>query len=152
MSAMFQADNSRTEKFHLKWNDFLVDYSKNRINQETIDLLLELANETGLKNAISDYFEGAIINQTENRAVLHTALRASASAVINVDGVNVMPEIYAVKSKVRTFTNEVTSGQRKGYTGKSFTDISLFLYKNGFTDKNGKSVKIDRLKNAISNP
>jgi glucose-6-phosphate isomerase len=123
MSAMFQADNSRTEKFHLKWNDFLVDYSKNRINQETIDLLLELANETGLKNAISDYFEGAIINQTENRAVLHTALRASASAVINVDGVNVMPEIYAVKSKVRTFTNEVTSGQRKGYTGKSFTDI-----------------------------
>jgi glucose-6-phosphate isomerase len=123
MSAMFQADSSRTEKFHLKWNDFLVDYSKNRINQETIDLLLKLANETGLKNAISDYFEGAIINQTENRAVLHTALRASASAVINVDGVNVMPEIYAVKSKVRTFTNEVTSGQRKGYTGKSFTDV-----------------------------
>jgi glucose-6-phosphate isomerase len=123
MTAMFQADSSRTEKFHLKWNDFLVDYSKNRINQETIDLLLELANETGLKNAISDYFGGEIINQTENRAVLHTALRAKASAIINVDGVNVMPEVYAVKNKIKSFTNEVTSGQRTGYTGKPFTDI-----------------------------
>ena len=123
MTAMFQADPSRTEKFHLKWNDFLVDYSKNRINQETLNLLLELANETGLKNAITDYFEGAIINQTENRAVLHTALRAPVTAVINVDGVNVMPEVYEVKNKVKTFTNEVTLGQRTGYTGKPFTDI-----------------------------
>jgi glucose-6-phosphate isomerase len=123
MTAMFQADTSRTEKFHLKWNDFLVDYSKNRINQETIDLLLELANETGLKNAIADYFGGAIINQTENRAVLHTALRATESAVVNVDGVNVMPEVYAVKNKVKSFTAEVTSGERTGYTGKPFTDI-----------------------------
>lgn len=123
MAAMFQADSSRAEKFHLKWNDFLVDYSKNRISQETIDLLLELANETGLKSAIADYFGGAIINQTESRAVLHTALRAKESAVINVDGVNVMPEVYEVKNKVKTFTNEVTSGQRTGYTGKPFTDI-----------------------------
>ncbi|MDR6844895.1 glucose-6-phosphate isomerase [Flavobacterium granuli] len=123
MTAMFQADSSRTEKFHLKWNDFLVDYSKNRITQETIDLLLELANETGLKNAISDYFGGAIINQTENRAVLHTALRAKESAVINVDGINVMPEVYAVKNKVKSFSNEVILGQRTGYTGKPFTDI-----------------------------
>ncbi|CAN1495824.1 Pgi Glucose-6-phosphate isomerase [Flavobacteriaceae bacterium] len=123
MAAMFEADTERAKKFHLKWNDFLVDYSKNRINQETIDLLLELANETGLKNAISDYFGGAIINQTENRAVLHTALRAPATAVVNVDDVNVMPEVYEVKNKVKTFTNEVTSGQRTGYTGKPFTDI-----------------------------
>ncbi|QKJ61823.1 glucose-6-phosphate isomerase [Flavobacterium sp. M31R6] len=123
MTAMFQADAERTEKFHLKWNDFLVDYSKNRINQETINLLLELANETGLKSAISDYFGGAIINQTENRAVLHTALRAKESAVINVDGINVMPEVYAVKNKVKSFTNEVVSGKRTGYTGKPFTDI-----------------------------
>jgi len=123
MSAMFEADSSRTEKFHLKWNDFLVDYSKNRINQETIDLLLELANETGLKNAIADYFGGAIINQTEGRAVLHTALRAKESAVINVDGVNVIPEVYEVKNKVKAFTNEITSGQRTGYTGKTFTDV-----------------------------
>jgi glucose-6-phosphate isomerase len=123
MAAMFKADTSRTEKFHLKWNDFLVDYSKNRINQETIDLLLELAAETGLKSAIADYFGGAIINQTENRAVLHTALRAKESAVINVDGVNVMPEVYEVKNKVKSFTEEVTSGKRTGYTGKPFTDI-----------------------------
>jgi glucose-6-phosphate isomerase len=73
MQEMFQVDVTRTAKFHLKWNDFLIDYSKNIINQETMDLLLELANELGLKKAISDYFE--IINQTENRAVLHTALR-----------------------------------------------------------------------------
>ncbi|MBF4470807.1 glucose-6-phosphate isomerase [Flavobacterium sp. HJJ] len=123
MAAMFQADSSRTEKFHLKWNDFLVDYSKNRISQETIDLLLELADETGLKSAVADYFGGEIINQTEGRAVLHTALRAPASAVINVDGVNVMPEVYEVKNKVKSFTNEVTSGQRTGYTGKAFTDV-----------------------------
>ncbi|WP_281324401.1 glucose-6-phosphate isomerase [Flavobacterium sp. IMCC34518] len=123
MTAMFQADMSRTEKFHLKWNDFLVDYSKNRINQETLNLLVELANETGLKNAITEYFGGAIINQTENRAVLHTALRATATAVINVDGVNVIPEVYEVKNKIQSFTNEVTSGQRTGYTGKPFTDI-----------------------------
>ncbi|WP_348823922.1 glucose-6-phosphate isomerase [Flavobacterium aestuarii] len=123
MAAMFQADPSRTEKFHLKWNDFLVDYSKNRINQETINLLLELADETGLKNAIADYFGGAIINQTEGRAVLHTALRAKESAEINVDGVNVMPEVYEVKNKVKAFTNEITSGQRTGYTGKPFTDV-----------------------------
>jgi glucose-6-phosphate isomerase len=123
MTAMFEADAERTQKFHLKWNDFLVDYSKNRITQETIDLLLELANQTGLKSAISDYFGGAIINQTENRAVLHTALRAPATAVVNVDGVNVMPEVYEVKNKVKSFTNEVTSGQRTGYTGKPFTDI-----------------------------
>ncbi|WP_348799237.1 glucose-6-phosphate isomerase [Flavobacterium adhaerens] len=123
MTEMFQADTARTEKFHLKWNDFLLDYSKNRINQETINLLLELANETGLQNAISDYFGGALINQTENRAVLHTALRAKESAVINVDGVNVIPEVYEVKNKVKAFTNEVVSGQRTGYTGKQFTDV-----------------------------
>jgi glucose-6-phosphate isomerase len=87
---MFQVDATRTAKFNLKWNDFNRYYSKNIINQETIDLLLELANEVGLKKAISDYFEGEIINQTENRAVLHTALRAKESVVINVNGQNVV--------------------------------------------------------------
>ncbi|MFV5696811.1 glucose-6-phosphate isomerase [Flavobacterium sp. ZT3R17] len=123
MKEMFQADDSRTEKFNLRWNDFLIDYSKNIINQETVDLLLELIEEAGLKSAISDYFEGGIINQTENRAVLHTALRAKESAVINVEGQNVVPEVYEVKNKIKTFTNEVTSGQRTGFTGKPFTDI-----------------------------
>ena len=123
MQELFKLDATRTEKFNLKWNDFLIDYSKNIINQETLRLLLELADEVGLKNAISDYFEGAIINQTENRAVLHTALRAQESAVINVEGHNVVSEIYEVKNKIKVFTNEVTSGERAGYTGKPFTDV-----------------------------
>ena len=123
MQELFQLDATRTEKFNLKWNDFLIDYSKNIINQETLQLLLELADEVGLKRAIAEYFDGAIINQTENRAVLHTALRAQESAVINVDGNNVIPEIYEVKNKIKKFTNEVTSGERMGYTGKPFTDV-----------------------------
>jgi glucose-6-phosphate isomerase len=120
---LFQQDPARVEKFNLQWNDFLVDYSKNNISEETISLLLELANSIGLKNAIADYFGGEIINQTENRAVLHTALRAPESAVIKVDGENVIPEVYEVKNKIKNFTNEVISGERKGYAGKAFTDI-----------------------------
>ena len=120
---LFQLDEFRTKKFNLKWNDFLIDYSKNIINQETLQLLLQLADEVGLKSAITDYFNGAIINQTENRAVLHTALRAKKSAIINVDGSNVLTEINEVKSKIKSFTNEVTLGKRTGYTGKNFTDV-----------------------------
>jgi glucose-6-phosphate isomerase len=86
-------------------------------------LLQELANEVQLKDAISKYFEGDIINQTENRAVLHTALRAKENAKIEVDGQNVIPEVFQVKAKIKSFTNEVVSGIRKGYTGQSFTDI-----------------------------
>jgi glucose-6-phosphate isomerase len=123
MQEMFKQDSSRAEKFSILWNDFLIDYSKNIVNQETMTLLLELANEMGLKNGIQDYFGGGIINQTENRAVLHTALRAKESAVINVNGVNVIPEVYEVKNKIKSFTNEVTSGKRTGYTGKAFTDV-----------------------------
>jgi len=123
MQEMFKQDASRAEKFSILWNDFLIDYSKNIINQETMSLLLELANEMGLKIGIKDYFGGGIINQTENRAVLHTALRAKESAVINVNGVNVIPEVYEVKNKIKAFTNEVTSGKRTGYTGKAFTDV-----------------------------
>jgi glucose-6-phosphate isomerase len=120
---MFENDPSRAANFHIKWNDFLVDYSKNNINQETIDLLLELAEEVNLKEAIAKYFQGDLINQTENRAVLHTALRSSENKSILVDGKNVIPEIFEVKNKVELFSNEVISGERKGYTGKPFTDI-----------------------------
>jgi len=123
MQEMFKQDGSRAEKFSIVWNDFLIDYSKNIVNQETITLLLELANEMGLKEGIQDYFGGGIINQTENRAVLHTALRAKESAVVNVNGVNVIPEVYEVKNKIKDFTYEVTSGKRTGYTGKAFTDV-----------------------------
>ena len=120
---MFKNDSKRTEKFHVKWNDFLVDYSKNNINQKTIDLLLKLADETDLKKAINDYFEGEIINQTENRAVLHTALRAPKSANVMVDKKNVIPEIYKVKNNIKKFTSEILSGKRKGFTNKKFTDV-----------------------------
>jgi glucose-6-phosphate isomerase len=123
MSSMFDLDNNRTSKFSIQWNDFLLDYSKNIISLETTNILLELANETQLKSAISSYFDGHLINQTENRAVLHTALRASSNAKILVDGVNVIPEVFEVKNKIKDFTNEMLSGARKGYTGKPFTDI-----------------------------
>lgn len=123
MKDLFASDANRAEKFHIQWNDFLVDYSKNIINQETIDLLLNLANEVQLKQAISSYFQGDVINQTENRAVLHTALRAKESANILVDGVNVMPEVYSVKNNIKNFSTEVISGNKKGFTGKPFTDI-----------------------------
>ena len=123
MKDMFANDTTRTSKFNFQWNDFVVDYSKNIIDQETMSLLIELAKEVHLKEAISQYFEGEIINQTENRAVLHTALRAKESAIIKVDGENVIPEIFEVKNKIKNFTNEVVNGNRKGFTGKPFTDI-----------------------------
>lgn len=123
MKEMFANDTTRTTKFNFQWNDFLVDYSKNIIDQETMSLLVELAKEVHLEEAIAKYFGGDIINQTENRAVLHTALRAKETAIINVDGVNVIPEVFEVKNKIKNFTNEVVSGTRKGYTGKPFTDI-----------------------------
>ncbi len=123
MKKMFQEDSSRASKFHIKWNDFLIDYSKNRINEETMNLLVNLANEVHLKEAITAYFDGETINRTENRAVLHTALRAPENAVVTVDGQNVISEIYEVKNKIKTFTNDIVNGIRKGYTGKAFTDV-----------------------------
>jgi glucose-6-phosphate isomerase len=123
MQELFQKDGKRAETFHIQWNDFLVDYSKNLITKETIQYLLNLTQEVELKEAISKYFEGDVINKTEGRAVLHTALRAPESANCKVDGQNVMPEIYSVKNKIKNFTNEIVSGDRKGFTGKPFTDV-----------------------------
>lgn len=120
---LFANDSSRAENFHIEWNDFLIDYSKNNITQETVDLLLELANEIELKKAISSYFNGDLINQTENRAVLHTALRAPQTAAVLVDGKNVMPEVFEVKYKIQSFSEAIISGNKKGYTGKPFTDV-----------------------------
>ncbi len=123
MKNMFQKDKSRTEKFHIKWNDFLVDYSKNIINQETINFLLQLANECNLQEAIEKQFSGEIINQTENRQVLHTALRATKNTNIQVNKKNIIDDIYKVKEKMKIFTDQVVNGERKGYTNKQFTDI-----------------------------
>ena len=123
MLSLFEKDSARGEKFAIKWHDFYVDYSKNRIDEETLKLLVQLAEECGLKDAIGKYFGGDLINNTEKRAVLHTALRAPENSVINVDGKNVMPEVAAVKHKIKQFSEEVISGKRKGYTGKAFTDV-----------------------------
>ncbi len=123
MKDLFFQDEERANKFTIKWDDFYVDFSKNRINEETFKHLLELADEVKLKDAIKSQFSGEIINETEARAVLHTALRAPKEANFKVDGVNVMPEVYQVKQKMESFTNEVVNGYRKGHTGKVFTDI-----------------------------
>ncbi|MGB2761636.1 MAG: glucose-6-phosphate isomerase [Maribacter stanieri] len=123
LRSLFSSDANRAEKFTLQWNDFLFDYSKNRISEETMQLLLKLADEVNLKGAIKDYYDGALINETEGRAVLHTALRAKKDDEVLVDGINVMPEIYEVKEHIKEFTSSVINGDLKGYTGKAFTDV-----------------------------
>lgn len=123
MKDMFSKDEERAEKFSIQWEDFYVDYSKNRITEETQGLLLKLSQECGLKEAIDSYFDGKPINQTENRPVLHTALRADKNSEIKVDGKNVVPEVQEVNAKIESFSEAVISGNKKGYTGKAFTDI-----------------------------
>lgn len=123
MIDMFSEDESRAKKFTVKWKEFLVDYSKNRIDEETIELLLKLADQTHLKKAISSYFKGESINATENRAVLHTALRAKEDSNIKLDGENIMTAVSDVKKNLEKFTNEILNGNLKGYTGKPFTDV-----------------------------
>ncbi len=123
MKSLFQKDHSRKEKLTLNFDDFTIDYSKNKITDKTLKYLLELANESELKDAIDKYFNGNIINVTENRAVLHTALRNQNSNTILVDGSDIMPEINQTLLKIENFTNEVVDGKFKGYSNKAFTDI-----------------------------
>ncbi|MCL6293726.1 glucose-6-phosphate isomerase [Jejuia spongiicola] len=123
MKDLFAQDSERANKFTIKWDDFYVDFSKNRITEETFRYLLELADEVNLKEAIQSQFSGEKINKTEGRAVLHTALRAPKDAKFYVDGVNVVPEVHQVKQKIQSFTNEIVNGDRKGFTGKPFTDV-----------------------------
>ncbi len=120
MNEMFEKDNSRVSKFSIEWKDFFIDYSKNIINSETMNLLFEVADECQLKTAISSYFNGECINETENRAVLHTALRTSEKSNIKVNGNNIVPDIIAVREKINKFTNEIING---GKTNKNFTDV-----------------------------
>ncbi|RZJ29477.1 MAG: glucose-6-phosphate isomerase, partial [Flavobacterium sp.] len=123
MKDMFRENPDRAEEFHIKWNNFLVDYSKNVINRKTMDTLLALADEMNLKSSIEKYFSGGLINKTENRAVLHTALRAKQDANVAVDGQNIFEEISTVKNKMKAFSDEIISGSRKGFTEKAFTDV-----------------------------
>jgi len=123
MKDLFAADTKRAKKYSIDLEHFHLDYSKNRINEKTIQLLTDLAEEVGLKEKIKAMFSGEKINFTENRPVLHIALRNCGNSPIYVDGQNIMPDINAVLAKMRKFTEEVRFGNFKGATGKKLTNI-----------------------------
>lgn len=124
ISELFAQDPDRFSRFSATFDDLmLVDYSKNRITQETLDKLLDLARETQLSEAVASMFSGEKINRTEDRAVLHVALRNRSNTPILVDGKDVMPEVNAVLQKMKGFSERIISGSWKGYTGKAITDV-----------------------------
>ena len=118
---LFSQDPQRFKNFSLKFNDILIDYSKHPINQNTINLLLALARQQGLEKKISEMFCGKRVNFSEDRAALHFALRREDALIL--DGVDIMPEIHDVLTKMERFTSSIRNGERKGYSGKAFTDI-----------------------------
>jgi glucose-6-phosphate isomerase len=120
---LFDADPKRGEKLTAEALGIYVDYSKNRITDKTLKLLLELAKESGLRQRIDAMFRGEKINITENRAVLHVALRATKDQKILVDGKNVVPDVHAVLDKMSVFCNRVRSGEWKGHTGKRIRNV-----------------------------
>lgn len=120
---LFKSDNQRFDKFSLQFEDILVDYSKNRIDDETIALLIQLARECRVKDAAKAMFSGERINATENRPVLHIALRNRSNSPILVDGKDVMPDVNAVLEHMKSFSEAIISGSWKGYTGKPITDV-----------------------------
>ncbi len=123
MRDMFLNDPRRFDKFHITFEDMTVDYSKNILTEKTLNLLLDLANECRVKDAIEKMFSGDKINETEGRAVLHIALRNRSNSPIYVDGKDVMPEVNAVLEQMRRFSESIINGYWKGFTGKSITDI-----------------------------
>jgi len=123
LRTLFAQDSRRGERFALEAVGIYLDYSKNRVTDETIRLLLELAASSGLRERIDAMFKGEKINVTENRAVLHVALRAPRDQSIFVDGENVVPEVHAVLDKMANFSNRVRSGAWTGYTGKRMRNI-----------------------------
>lgn len=123
MKDAFNKDPDRFKKFSLQLNDIIFDYSKNRINEETIALLVGLAESQGLKAKIEAMFNGEIINTTERRAVLHTALRNRGNAPVYFNGKDVMPDVNRVLAQMRVFCDKVRSGAWKGHTGKAMTDV-----------------------------
>ncbi|MBX2926672.1 MAG: glucose-6-phosphate isomerase [Saprospiraceae bacterium] len=120
---LFAADANRFQRFSIQWEDFLIDYSKNILTAETLELLLQLARETQLPKAIEQMFSGAKINETEGRAVLHTALRNRSNTPIYAAGKDVMPAVNAVLEQIKRFSREVHNGAWTGYTGKPIADI-----------------------------
>ena len=120
---LFAEDPARFEKFSILFNDILLDFSKNRINEQTLALLIQLAKECKLDAAIKAMFDGEKINVTEGRQVLHTALRNQSDHYVLVDGEDVMPKVRAVLAHMKEFVNQIVSGQWKGFTGKEITDV-----------------------------
>ncbi|AOY60581.1 MULTISPECIES: glucose-6-phosphate isomerase [Desulfococcus] len=123
LRTLFEQDPERFSRFSIRFGDILVDYSKNIITAETLRLLMQLAEETGVPEAVADMFAGAPINETEGRAVLHTALRNRENRPVVVDGKDVMPEVNGVLAKMASFSEKIFSGEWRGYTGKRITDI-----------------------------
>lgn len=163
---LFRTNPERATHLAFQWEDFYVDLSKNRMTGETLELLLELAEACNLEDAREKYFSGDLINQTENRAVLHTALRAEKTDSAMVDGVNIIPEVFKVKQQIAAFSEAVISGAKKGHTGKAFTDIvnigiggsdlgpvmvteALRFYKNHLTTHFVSNVDGDHLREVI---
>jgi len=168
MKSMFLSDLNRKENFSVTFKDVLLDYSKNRINKQTLQYLIDLANEVDLKDAIVKYFNGDKINVTENRAVLHTALRNKSKNPIKVDGVDIMPEVNAALMKIKEFSNAIISGKLKGFTNKKFTDVinigiggsdlgpkmvveSLQYYKNDLNVHFVSNIDGDHIKETLKN-
>jgi glucose-6-phosphate isomerase len=123
MQELFKKNPNRKSDYTLKFDDFTLDFSKNRINNQTFNSLIDLAKETGLKEAIEAQFSGEKINVTENRAVLHTALRDKSNTPILVDEKNIKPEVAETLAKIKDFSDNVINGKFKGYTNKPFTDV-----------------------------
>ena len=123
MKALFARDPERFAKYSIRFEDILVDFSKNIVDDHTFKLLMLLARECGLKDAISSQFTGERINKTENRPVLHTALRNRGNNPVFVDGKDVMPDVHDVLEQMKMFSESIISGSWKGYTGKPITDI-----------------------------
>jgi glucose-6-phosphate isomerase len=120
---LFAADPERGTKFRLEAEGIYLDYAKNRITAKTLELLLKLAEESGLRGRIDAMFRGEKINITEDRAVLHVALRAPKGATINVDGENVVPAVHEVLDRMAAFAGCVRSGEWKGFTGKPIRNV-----------------------------
>lgn len=120
---LFQEDPARFDKFSTYLNDLLFDYSKNRIDEQTMALLFQLARECQLKDAMEAMFNGEKINETEGRQVLHTALRNQSENPVMVDGQDVMPEVRAVLDRMKAFSERVISGEWKGFTGREISDV-----------------------------
>ncbi|MFI4911999.1 MAG: glucose-6-phosphate isomerase [Sedimentisphaeraceae bacterium JB056] len=123
MTDLFADDPDRFDKFSLKFEDILLDYSKNRITEKTLELLNQLAEDTFVRDSVEEMFKGSLINKTEGRAVLHTALRNVSDESVMVGGKDVMPEVREVLSRMKVFCNDLISGQWNGYTEKPITDI-----------------------------